>query len=85
MNKGYEAGEINTYEALQFIINLSNLLEPFIPRTCEKIRVALNLDEPIWSYIEKKEGKINKIEDLFGKIDKRKAVEELNRLKEEKY
>ena len=70
---------------MQFVINLTNLLDPFIPRTCEKIRIALNLDEPIWSYIEKKEGKIKKIENLFTKIDKRKAAEELNRLKEEKY
>ena len=42
-------------------INLSNLLDPFMPRICEKIRISLNLGEPIWSYIEKKEGKIKNI------------------------
>lgn len=85
VSKAYEAGEIKIYEALQFIINLSNLLDPFIPRTCEKIRTALSLDEPIWSYIEKKEGKIRNLENLFSKIEKKKATEELNRLKEKRY
>ena len=83
-HKQYEAGEVSIYESLQILINASNLLEPFIPKTCEKIRSALELDEPIWSYVEKKEGKINSIENLFIKIDKKRAVEELNRLKEEK-
>jgi len=85
VRKGYENGDINIYEALQFIINLSNLLDPFMPRICEKIRISLNLDEPIWSYIEKKEGKIKNIDNLFSKIDRKKAGEELNRLKEERY
>ena len=85
VSKAYEAGEIKIYEALQFIINLSNLLDPFMPRTCEKVRTALSLDAPIWSYIEKKEGKVRNIENLFSKIDKKKATEELNRLKEKRY
>ncbi len=83
-HKEYEAGKLSVYESLQIITNASNLLEPFIPKTCEKIRVSLDLDDPIWSYIEKKEGKINRIENLFIKIDKKRATEELNRLKEEK-
>lgn len=76
---------INTiYECIQAVINLSNLLEPFIPNTCEKIRKALDLDEPIWSYVEKKSGKVSELEVLFDKIDKRRAFEEVKRLKEEK-
>lgn len=83
-NKEYESNEKNIYEALQLVINLSNLLEPFIPKTCSKIRVALDLGEPIWSYIEKKDGNVSKIENLFSKIDKKRATEEVKRLKEEK-
>ncbi len=84
VHKEYENGERDIYESLQVIANLSNLLEPFIPNTCEKIRQILQLDEPIWSYIEKKEGKIGGIESLFTRIDRKKAIEEVNRLKEEK-
>lgn len=72
------------YECIQAVINLSNLLEPFMPYTCEKIRKCLNLEEPIWSYVEKKDGKISDLERLFNKIDKKRASEEVKRLKEEK-
>ena len=83
-NKDYETKERSVHEALQLIVNLSNLLEPFIPDTCNKIRISLDLDEPIWSYTEKKNGKIFKVGNLFSKIDKKKAIEEVRRLKEEK-
>lgn len=83
-HKEYETGERSIYESLQLVINLSNLLEPFIPKTCGKIRVALDLNEPIWSYIEKKEGKVLDIEILFDKIDRKRSSEEVKRLKEEK-
>ena len=85
INKEYESKEKSLYEALQGIVNISNLLYPFIPKTCEKINKALDIDEFIWSYVEKKEGKISEIEDLFIKLDKKRAVDELKRLKEEKY
>ena len=52
--------------------------------TCEKLRVALSLDEPIWSYIEKKEGKISNIDPLFEKLDRKRASDEIKRLKNEK-
>lgn len=83
-HKEYESGERSDYESLQLIVNLSNLLDPFMPKVCEKIRLSLNIDEPIWSYIEKRNGKICRLENLFNKIDKRKIIEEVNRLKEEK-
>lgn len=83
-NREYDNKEKNIYEALQVIVNLTNLLEPFIPMTCEKLRVALSLDEAIWSYIEKKEGKISKIDPLFEKLDRKRASDEMKRLKDEK-
>lgn len=84
VNREYDNKEKNIYEALQVIVNLTNVLEPFIPMTCEKLRLALSLDEPIWSYIEKKEGKISKIEVLFEKLDRKRASDEIKRLKDEK-
>ena len=55
-----------------------------MPNTCEKIRIALEIEEPIWSYIEKKSGNVLDIGVLFDKLDKKRAMEEVKRLKEEK-
>ncbi len=72
------------YEYIQAIVNISNLLEPFMPYTCKKIRFSLSLHEPIWSYSEKKSGKVSDLENLFSKIDRKRASEEVKRLKEER-
>ncbi|MBB6715767.1 methionine--tRNA ligase [Clostridium gasigenes] len=73
------------YTCIQIIVNLTNLLYPFMPFTCEKIAEFLKLEEPIWSFVEKKEGLIGEVEVLFERIDKKKSIEELKRLKEEKF
>jgi len=73
------------YEAIQVIVNLSNILEPFIPFTSQKIRNILNIEEKIWSYIEKKDSRIGEFNNLFEKIDKKIANEEIKRMKEEKF
>lgn len=73
------------YICIQFIANLSNLIEPFMPFTSKKIRGFLELKNPVWMPIEVKDGKINNIEILFEKIDKEKINEEIERLKQKKY
>ena len=65
-------------------MNLSNLLEPFIPNTCEKIRKSLKIEEPIWSYTEQNNIKIDEIDILFNRIDKKRAIEEVRILKEKR-
>lgn len=72
------------YNCLQIIVNLSNLLEPFIPNTCEKIRKSLKIEEPIWSYTEQNNIKIDEIDILFNRIDKKRAIEEVSILKEKR-
>ena len=72
------------YTCVQIIANLSNLLEPFIPNSAQKLRGFLGIKEPVWMPIEIKEGKINNLEILFERIDKSVADEELARLKDEK-
>lgn len=72
------------YVCIQIIANLSNLLEPFIPFACKKIRSFLGIKNPVWMPVELKEGKINNIEILFERIDKSTAIEELERLKDKK-
>lgn len=69
------------YVCIQIIANLSNLLEPFIPFTCEKIRGVLGIKNAIWSYIELSEEKIGEFEFLFEKIDKRNINKEIKMLK----
>lgn len=72
------------YNCIQIIINLSNLLYPFMPSTCEKIKKSLGLGQGIWSFTEKKEGLIKECDILFNQIDKKRAIEEVIRLKERK-
>ncbi|WP_300380060.1 methionine--tRNA ligase [Clostridium sp.] len=73
------------YESIQVIANLSNIIEPFIPNTSENIKKMLNIEESVWSFIEKKEGQIGEFDSLFEKIDKKVANEEVKRMKEEKF
>ncbi|MGL5347157.1 MAG: methionine--tRNA ligase [Peptostreptococcaceae bacterium] len=77
--------EDTIYSCIQIIANLSNLLDPFMPFSCEKIREFLDLDEPIWSYIEKSDSRIKDVEILFDRIDKKKAIDEVKKLKEERF
>ena len=72
------------YICIQIIANLSNLMEPFIPFACEKIRSFLGIKNPVWMPIEIKEGKINNLEILFERIDKKIIEEEIIRLKDKR-
>ena len=90
-NKLWEMAEKNpvrckdiVYNNIQIIANLANLLEPFMPCTCEKIRTSLSIDEPIWSFIDKREGILKEVKLDLEKIDKKKAIDEVIRLKESK-
>ena len=73
------------YNYIQIIANLANLLEPFIPSTCKKVRDALKIESFIWSFVEVSDKTIEDLNLLFMKIDKRKAVEEVIKLKEKKF
>lgn len=83
-NKNKLENKNKTYEFIQAVVNISNLLEPFMPYTCNRIRKALGLSEAMWSYYEKKQGKVENMDMLFNKLDKKRASEELKRLKEKK-
>lgn len=72
------------YNCIQIIVNLSNLLEPFMPITCEKVRGYLDIKEAMWSFMEKNKGIIKHDNVLFAKIDKKRASEEVAILKEKR-
>ena len=70
------------YNCIQIIANLSNLLTPFIPFSCEKLRGFLALDIAKWGYIEIVEGTfIKEPQLLFQRIDKKIIDEEVQKLK----
>lgn len=70
------------YNCIQIIANLSNLLEPFIPFSCDEIRSFLKIDKPQWGYIELKKGSdIDKCKLLFERIDKKVIEDEVKKLK----
>jgi methionyl-tRNA synthetase len=77
-----EACANTLYNCVQIIANLSNLLTPFIPFSCEKLRGFLGIDKPNWGYIEVIEGTdLKEPELLFQRIDKKVIDEEVQKLK----
>ncbi|QTL97468.1 methionine--tRNA ligase [Iocasia frigidifontis] len=69
------------YTCVQSIINLSNLLNPFLPFSSQKLRDMMNLDKAKWSYIElEAKSPIRDIKILFKRIDKERIKEERQRL-----
>lgn len=76
-----EACADTLYNCVAIIANLSNLLTPFIPFSCEKIREFLGIDKPQWAIIEI--AALSPIEEptvLFQRIDKKKIDEEVEKL-----
>lgn len=58
------------YTCANVIANLSNLLEPIMPETSNKLREYLKIEEPSWKPIQIKEGiSLENIEILFERID----------------
>lgn len=73
--------EKTLYTCVQIIANLSNLLTPFIPFSCDKIREFLKIKEACWKYIEKDTTvQIEQIEVLFERIDKSIIQEEISKI-----
>ncbi|MDT8719625.1 methionine--tRNA ligase [Clostridium sp. 19966] len=69
------------YNCILIISNLSNLLEPFLPFSSEKIRGFLGIENAKWDYIEPEANtKVNNVEILFDRIDKKRIEEETNKL-----
>lgn len=72
------------YTCVQIIANLSNLLSPFIPFSCRKIKELLQIKENKWKYSEVSPFQpIKQAEILFERIDKQKIEEEVERMKRE--
>ena len=69
------------YNCLISIINLSNLLNPFLPFSSKKVKEWLNCDVETWKYINLEVGtEIGDFGILFERLDKKIITEELNKL-----
>jgi methionyl-tRNA synthetase len=77
-----EACTNTLFNCVQIIANLSNLLTPFIPFCCDKIRDFLKIEEASWNYINIEAAtQIKEPQVLFQRIDKKKIDEEVEKLK----
>ena len=69
------------HTCVQIIANLANLLQPFIPFACDRIRDFLALDEPGWSRCHVPVNRtICQLAKLFERIDPSRIEEEMSRL-----
>lgn len=66
---------------VQIIANLANLLSPFLPFTCDRIRAILGLPEATWGYIEVPHNQeLAAFEPLFERIDPLQIEAEIRKL-----
>lgn len=71
--------------SINVLINITNILEPFMPSTSLKIKKQFNIKESVWNFIEIKElpEQLN-YEPIFEMIDRKNVMEELKKLKDNK-
>ncbi|OZV11008.1 methionine--tRNA ligase [Tissierella sp. P1] len=69
------------YNCLVAIVNIANLLHPFLPFSSDKVKYWLNCDSDTWEYLDVKIGSaIGEFNILFERLDKNIIEEELSKL-----
>jgi methionyl-tRNA synthetase len=69
------------HTCVQIIANLANLLQPFLPFSCGKIRSFLELEQPAWQLVSVPAAReVRALELLFERIDPVRIEEETHRL-----
>jgi len=85
LKENREECENTLFNCVQIIANLANLLQPFIPFSCDKIRGFLELEEANWKLISVPiYQEIRHLELLFERIDISRIEEETALLNENK-
>lgn len=70
------------YTCATLIINIANIMEPFMPISSEKIRKIFGEEEATWKFISVKPGiKLDDVEVLFTKIDEKEIIKEIEEQK----
>ncbi|WP_219836758.1 methionine--tRNA ligase [Paenibacillus sp. R14(2021)] len=71
------------YVCVQIIANLANLLQPFVPFSCDRIRRFLAFQPPVWEPVAASAGQqINDLTLLFERIDVSRIEEETQRMEQ---
>ncbi|WP_160686735.1 methionine--tRNA ligase [Clostridium sp. C2-6-12] len=84
INNNIEKCSNTIYNCLLSIINISNLLYPFLPESSEKVKEWLKDNSGKWANISLKSGiTIGNFEILFERLDKKLIEEELKKLQRE--
>lgn len=74
------------HTCVQIIANIAQLLNPFLPFACEKIRTFLTLEQPSWRLISVPAGrKVRDLKLLFTRMDLGRIDEEVSRLAKQTY
>lgn len=77
-----EKGGNTIYNCLYAIINIANILNPFLPESSAKIKSWFSCEESTWREIKlKSEINIGEFYVLFERLDKSLIDEELSKLK----
>lgn len=58
------------YSCVYSIINIANLLEPFIPFSTKQVRQMIGIKDFSWAPIEVPDGKIDTVKVLFERLEK---------------
>lgn len=83
VKEDHEACRTTLFICVQIIANLANLLQPFIPFSCNRIRDFLSLEQAAWEWSHVPAGRpIHDVELLFERIDPSRIEEETRRLGE---
>ena len=72
------------YTCAQIVVVLSNVLNPIIPFSCEKIRDFMGSYDVSWEFNEMKNIRVKPVEFLFERINRKVAITELEKLKMKK-
>ncbi|MGL4451321.1 MAG: methionine--tRNA ligase [Sarcina sp.] len=69
------------YNCALIVVNIANLLEPFIPETVKRIKEMVEINKVSYKLELLDEVRVKRVEFLFTRIEKRKMSEEISKLK----
>ncbi len=69
------------YTCATLILNISNIMEPFMPASSEKVRKIFGLEKATWNFVEAQAGiKLENVEVLFTRLDEKVVLEEFAKI-----
>ena len=69
------------YTCATLIANISNIMEPFMPASSEKVRKIFGLEKAVWNFVEARAGiTLENIEVLFTRFDEKVVLEEFAKI-----